>query len=57
MPALRAVVKPRVRAGTRWMLDVLAMIGVAAGGRLPDGVADPQMRNQFQSDGETGNEH
>ena len=49
----------RVRARTGWMLHMLAMMGAAAGGRLPDGVAEPQMqlRNQFQSDGEKGNEH
>jgi hypothetical protein len=39
-----------------WVLDMLAMMGAAAGGWLPQGVGEPQMslknefqRNQFQN--------
>jgi hypothetical protein len=59
MPALRAAVNPagipsvrgaaanggtRVRPRTGWMLDMLAMMGVAAAGRLPDGMTEPEMQ-------------
>jgi hypothetical protein len=56
MLALRTAAKPRMSLGTQWVLDMLAMMGAAAGGRLPQGVGEPQMslknefqRNQFQN--------